>query len=155
MPLEDLQLELANFNDYYYSYYRCFMLRKLGFKQIDADLGSQLVVESINLLKDSQYSYHQFFIDLTTQFNHGWQLDDRTILENSELNSAHKETWQKLYHQALAPMSVEDLEQVQNTLDEYNPSIIPVRPIIEAIWEPITIEDNWQPFYDLLEQIKR
>ena len=150
---EDLQLELANFNDYYQEYYRCFMLSKLGFQDINSDLGNQLVEATINLLQDSQYSYHQFFIDLTTQFNHGWQLDDRVILENSELNSPHRETWQKLYHQALATMSPEDLEQVQNTLEQYNPKIVPVRPIIEAVWETITLEDDWQPFYGLLEQI--
>ncbi|WP_202225566.1 protein adenylyltransferase SelO family protein [Okeania sp. KiyG1] len=28
-----------------------------------------------------------------------------------------------------------------------------IRPIIESVWEPITVEDNWQPFYDLLKQI--
>ena len=49
---------------------------------------------------------------------------------------------------------MEDLNKVQDTLQDYNPSIVPVRPIIEAIWEPITVEDDWQPFYDLLKRIK-
>ena len=51
-------------------------------------------------------------------------------------------------------MSEENLKQIKNNLNKYNPKIIPVRPIIEAIWEPITRENNWQPFYDLLKQIK-
>ena len=154
IPGDDLQVGLANFNDYYEQYYQDLILKKLGLTKIDSDLGGKLVEKTVELLKDSQYGYHQFFIDLTTQFNYGWQSDDRLILENSDLNSAHRQTWQKLYHQALAKLSEEDLTQVQNTLKQYNPRIVPVRPIIEAIWEPITTENNWQPFDDLLQQIK-
>ena len=154
IPADDLQLELANFHDYYEQYYQSLMLKKLGLTKIDSDLGFQLIEKTINLLEDSQYSYQQFFIDLTTQFNYGWQRDDRLILENSKLNSPQREKWQKLYHQVLENMSEENLKQIKNNLNKYNPQIVPVRPIIEAIWEPITRENNWQPFYDLLKQIK-
>ncbi len=153
IPEDDLQLELAKFNDFYEKHYQSLMLRKLGLKELYSEQGFELIAQTISLLKDSQYSYHQFFTDLTNQFNDGWQKDDRTILENSDLNSSYKQTWQRLYHQALKQMSSENFQEVKNTLNQYNPQIVPIRSVIEPIWEPITIEDNWQPFYDLLEQI--
>jgi uncharacterized protein YdiU (UPF0061 family) len=33
-------------------------------------------------------------------------------------------------------------------LKQHNPTTILLRPEIEAVWERITIEDDWQPFYD-------
>ena len=38
-------------------------------------------------------------------------------------------------------------------LQQYNPQQNLIRSVIESVWEPITLEDNWQPFYDLLQQI--
>jgi hypothetical protein len=32
--------------------------------------------------------------------------------------------------------------------------VVIIRPEIEAVWEQITLEDNWQPFYNLLTQIQ-
>ncbi len=155
MPNEDLQLQLVNFNGYYEQYYQELMLRKLGLSTIESDkLASELVGETINLLKDSQYSYHQFFVDLRSQFNYGWQKDPDLILENSEINSSYFRSWQRVYRRAIEHLSQEQLAKVKTTLEKYNPTIVPVRPVIEAIWEPITTEDDWQPFYDLLSQIR-
>jgi uncharacterized protein YdiU (UPF0061 family) len=48
-----------------------------------------------------------------------------------------------------------DLEGMRERMAKYNPETVILRPKIEAVWEPIAQEDNWQPFYDLLDQIKR
>ena len=153
IPSEDLQIELANFNDYYKQYYQDLMLRKLGLKDISDSLAKDLIAETIDLLKDSEYSYHQFFIDLTNQFNDGWFADYYLILENSELDSVYKKSWQRLYYEALRKMSTENKQQISQTLEKYNPQIVPVRPVIEAIWQPITENDDWQPLYNLLQKI--
>ncbi|MEB3210203.1 MAG: protein adenylyltransferase SelO family protein, partial [Leptolyngbyaceae bacterium] len=48
----------------------------------------------------------------------------------------------------------EKLEQVSITLARHNPDSVPIRSEIEAIWEPIVLRDDWQPFYELLKQIR-
>ena len=35
-----------------------------------------------------------------------------------------------------------------------NPQTILLRPQIEAIWEPITQTNDWEPFYALLDKIR-
>ena len=52
-------------------------------------------------------------------------------------------------------MCMGDRSKPCQTLAQHNPDIVPVRPEIEAIWEPITLHDDWQPFYDLLKRIQQ
>jgi serine/tyrosine/threonine adenylyltransferase len=44
---------------------------------------------------------------------------------------------------------------VAHRLAQHNPTTVPIRPEIEAVWAAIDQEDNWQPFHDLLERIER
>ncbi|MFN7356140.1 MAG: protein adenylyltransferase SelO family protein [Pseudanabaena sp.] len=39
-------------------------------------------------------------------------------------------------------------------LQQANPTIIFLRPKIEEVWEKITVDDNWQPLYDAIAQLK-
>jgi serine/tyrosine/threonine adenylyltransferase len=39
-------------------------------------------------------------------------------------------------------------------MSKSNPQTILLRPQIEAIWEPIAQENNWEPFYTLLAKIR-
>ncbi len=64
------------------------------------------------------------------------------------------EQWRSLYGRSLQSLSSQELEQVSMRLRRHNPNCVPVRPEIEAVWEPITLEDNWQPFDDLVERIR-
>jgi serine/tyrosine/threonine adenylyltransferase len=32
--------------------------------------------------------------------------------------------------------------------------VVPLRPLIENVWDAIALEDNWQPFYDLVHQLQ-
>jgi uncharacterized protein YdiU (UPF0061 family) len=153
IPYQDLQAQLINYEQYYEQYYQSLMLKKLGFNNLSDNLGKKLVEETVNLLKESQVSYHQFFADLASQFNYGWHEKHSLILENSDLNSSNLDIWKKLYHQALENFVREELDLIKDTLNQYNPQIVPTRNTIEEIWHPITTEDNWQPFYDLLEKI--
>ncbi len=154
MSLEDLQQELARFDRIYQGYYQGLMLKKLGFFKLDNNLAKRLVQETIDLLKESQFSYPQFFADLAHQFNYGWHNNYELVLENSEIKSSNLDNWKRLYHRCLEMFVREELDQIQSCLNQYNPQIVPIRAIIEAIWHPITTEDDWLPFYDLLEKIK-
>ncbi|NES71980.1 MAG: YdiU family protein, partial [Okeania sp. SIO2D1] len=63
------------------------------------------------------------------------------------------ERWQKLYHQALNSIHVDEMGQIGDRLKAHNPHTALLRPLIERVWQPIVEEDNWQPFYDLLKTI--
>lgn len=154
IPSDDLSAQLTNYQQYYDQYYQSFMLKKLGFNNLPDNLAKKLVTETVNLLKESQVSYSQFFADLASQFNYGWHENFSLILENSDINSSNFNTWKKLYHQALENFVREELDNIKITLNQYNPQIVPIRNIIEEIWQPITTEDNWQPFNDLLTKIR-
>ncbi|MGI0483132.1 protein adenylyltransferase SelO [Geminocystis sp. CENA526] len=152
IPFEALQARLSQYDFYYQQFYHSLMVKKLGFENLPENLGKKLLTQTIDLLKESQYSYHQFFADLASQFNYGWHENPDLILENTEIKYSHFRSWRLLYHQALENFVREELDEIKNRLDRANPPVVPVRSIIEAIWHPISAEDNWQPFYDLLQQ---
>lgn len=154
IPSGDLQAQLLDYDKYYQQYYQSLMIKKLGFNNLPDKLGKQLVVETISLLKESQINYGEFFANLASQFNYGWHENYNLILENTTINSSNFDIWKKLYHQALQNFIPEELDNIKNTLNQYNPQIIPVRNTIEEIWQPINDDDNWQPFYHLLHKIK-
>ena len=62
--------------------------------------------------------------------------------------------WAGLYHQVLTNLSTDEIEKIAQTLIQYNPRTVILRPVIESIWEPIAQENSWQPFYDLLKEIQ-
>ncbi|HIK37910.1 MAG TPA: YdiU family protein [Geminocystis sp. M7585_C2015_104] len=156
IPKQDLEEELVYFDDYYRQYYLDLMLSKLGFKFLDdKQLGEELVRQTIILLKDSQYPYHQFFADLAQDFNYSWHNDENLILENRDINAANMSNWRRLYHRCLEQFVRDELDKIEKTLHQYNPQIVPIPDIIESVWEPISVNDNWQPLYDLLEAIKK
>ena len=70
------------------------------------------------------------------------------------LDTSNLDNWKRLYHQCLETFVRDELDQIQVTLNQYNPQIVPIRAIIETVWHHITTEDNWLPFYDLLAKIK-
>lgn len=43
------------------------------------------------------------------------------------------------------------MANVGTTLIQYNPQSNLLRPVIEEIWQPIVEQDNWQPFYNLIQ----
>ncbi|MGB7416994.1 MAG: YdiU family protein [Thermosynechococcaceae cyanobacterium] len=167
----EMMASLETFDQAYHSAYRQRMLQKLGFDGERCDdrrsvvdhrnfpddkpnPADQLLTLTLDFLQKTQMGYHDFFAELREQFNHQWAIDAGHILSESKLLAAHLkqlEPWQKLYGQLLE--HEEDLESVRQRLG-MNPRIVITRPIIEAIWEPITTEDNWQPFYELLNKLQ-
>ncbi|WP_035987476.1 protein adenylyltransferase SelO family protein [Leptolyngbya sp. KIOST-1] len=131
------------------------MLQKLGFEQLDADLATALVNQTIDLLSAVQVGYHDFFFALTEQFSPRWReqagdIFSTTLQASDSAAAAQLEPWRQIYHRCLQSLKAEQMEQVAALLKGTNPQTVLLRPEIEAVWEPITTEDNWQPFYDLL-----
>ncbi len=154
---------LETFDQTYHRTYRKRMLKKLGFdsktcyNQAIADApnpADQLLTLTLDFLQKTQIGYHDFFAELRLQCNDQWQVDAGYILSESKLLAGHLkqlEPWQQSYAKLLEQAEIETVKQ---KLQTHNPLTVITRPTIEAIWEPICVEDNWQPFYDLLMNLK-
>lgn len=155
----DLEAGLAQFEDRYTAVYRQRMMQKLGFDALSDQQANELLTLTIQLLQNAQVGYHDFFYELRQSFNATWREDASHILAdavspNADALASQFKLWRQSYHQALNSLPADALTQIEKCLQQHNPSIVIVRPEIEAVWEPITAEDNWQPFYDLLKRIR-
>ena len=60
-----------------------------------------------------------------------------------------------IYHQLLIRVAIAELDNIANQLQQANPLVIFLRPKIEEIWERITVDDNWQPLYEAIAEMKK
>ena len=113
----------------------------------------------MQLLSDTQVGYHQFFFDLSQAFKLRWLKDLNLVLSESELmpelmaNSGYHR-WLEIYHRVLSSIPESEFNSVGEIMVRSNPQTILLRPQIEAIWEPITQTNDWEPFYALLAKIR-
>jgi serine/tyrosine/threonine adenylyltransferase len=149
----DMDVALAKFDDFYYAAYRQLMINKLGFDDLPEGEADELLKVTIKLLAESQVDYHGFFFELRKQFDRSWRDDANRIFAEAEPTEliAH---WRQFYCHVLQTFSEEDLDQIAARLRQQNPEQSLLRPTIEAVWESIAIEDNWEPFYELVKQIQ-
>ena len=155
----DLEAGLAPYRSHYYAAYKQRMLAKLGFRDLLAELGDELLRLTLELLENTHVGYHDFFIGLTGQFSEQWCEGPEHILQTTVNNSDDDaatllKAWRLHYHTCLTTLSAAEIIQVAECLRQSNPANVLLRPEIEAIWEPIVSEDNWQPFYELLAKIQ-
>jgi serine/tyrosine/threonine adenylyltransferase len=159
MPEADLETALAPFKERYEAYYQGRMLSKLGFVALTDDLATALMQQTLDLLNAVEVGYHDFFLALTQQFAPDWHDDAsqifRATLQASDAVAAdHLDRWRQIYHRCLQSLPPAEMATVAATLRSTNPVTVLLRPEIEAIWEPITVEDDWQPFYTLLHRLQ-
>ncbi len=150
---------LAKFESFYFPHYKQLMLRKLGLEGETTPARDELLVATLQLLADTQVGYHQFFYDLSQAFTLRWKQDLNSILNETELmpevvGNAGYQKWLQLYHQVLNDIPESELDAIDRLLTRSNPQTILLRPQIEAIWEPIAQENNWEPFNSLLGKIR-
>ncbi|NDJ18239.1 protein adenylyltransferase SelO [Myxacorys almedinensis] len=156
IALPDLETSLSAFDQYYEEAYQQRMLYRLGFDQVEDSIAKKLVVLTVQFLKESQVDYHDFFWKLTDQFSPQWRenpsyMFSEVTLSDEFINLLNQ--WRETYHLALN-LVADDPTQISDRLRQYNSEVGLVRPEIEAIWEPIVQQDDWQPFYDLLTRIR-
>ncbi len=155
----EMTAALANFEGYYFSYYKKLMLRKLGLEGETTPQRDELLVATLQLLSDTQAGYHQFFFDLSQAFKLRWIKDLNLVLNEAELmpeimaNSGYHR-WLEIYHQVLSKIPKSEFNSIVEIMTRSNPQTVPLRPQIEAIWEPIDRDNDWEPFYALLGKIR-
>lgn len=154
----DLDTGLATFWESYEQTYQERMLSKLGF-ELPIGAGEKALLNcTIELLKETQVSYHDFFADLARQFSPDWREDVSHIFREVTLTKDDLASlwnhWKILYFNLLLSLPEHEMELIKTRLQANNPSIVPVRSHIEAAWKPITEADDWSTFYDLLERIR-
>jgi uncharacterized protein YdiU (UPF0061 family) len=159
IPQADMEAALAKFDDHYYMHYRQLMINKLGFEELPEADAEELLGITVQFLNDSQVGYHAFFSELAQQFDPSWRNDAGQIFNRKEfLESAEQPLsvgkWPELYHHLLQNLSTAQLEDIAKCLRDKNPKTALLRPVIEAVWESITQEDNWEPFYELVKRIQ-
>jgi uncharacterized protein YdiU (UPF0061 family) len=152
----DLDTGLSKFAEYYQAEYRALMLKKLGFADLQLEEADEFLRLTITFLHDSQVGYHQFFADIATNFSSKWRDDPALVMNGSEIipplgKSVIFDNWCFLYHKILNHFDIEQMDKIGKTLTETNPKTALLRPVIESVWEQITENDNWGPFYDLVE----
>jgi len=156
---EEMEVGLAMFDENYQIEYRRLILNKLGFSEIILPEFDQLLGQTIRLLQETQVGYHDFFIKLSQSFSSNWRDDPSLIFKNVDflpLDGASEllENWRNLYQQILNKLPPDEMANIAQQMQRSNPKIVLLRPVIEAVWEAIANEDNWEPFYDLLSKIQ-
>jgi uncharacterized protein YdiU (UPF0061 family) len=164
LSVEDMKADLEAFGDRFEATYRSRMIQKLGLADLPDPLASDLLQKTVQLLVDSEIGYADFFRALRQQFSPMWRQDASLVLNeaiapngmdaiDTVLHHGHFKDWRATYHHALSQVPESELDAVPRRLKRHNPLMLLIRPEIEAIWEPITTDDNWTPFYDLLNRI--
>ena len=159
IPVEDMDIILKEFDEHYYQTYNERMLNKLGFANLAQPEAEELLMSTLTLLQKTQVGYHTFFSELTEQFNRNWRDDAANILKSeSFLNSSEAtgllEAWRNLYLQILLSLPESEMDNMLERLQRHNPKTVLLRPEIEAVWEKIDQEDNWEPFYQLISRLR-
>ncbi len=156
----EMSAALSKFEGYYFPYYKKLMFQKLGLVGESSPDRDELLIATLQLLADTQVGYHEFFFALTQVFDRKWSQDINSILHETELMpevvaaSSAYQNWLQLYHRVLSNISGSEFHSIGDILARSNPQTILLRPQIEAIWEPISKDDDWEPFYDLLAKIR-
>jgi uncharacterized protein YdiU (UPF0061 family) len=150
---------LSQFEDHYQQVYQQRMLQKLGFEPTSSPEAAELLSLTLEFLAQSQIGYHTFFLELTRQFSPTWRTASQAIFSQGDWEQSPKlkallESWRQLYHQLLGQLPETEMAAISERLRSTNPETVLLRSEIEAIWEPITAEDDWQPFYTLVRRLQ-
>ncbi|MFQ3679374.1 MAG: YdiU family protein [Pseudanabaenaceae cyanobacterium] len=154
----DLETGLARFAPTYRQTYQTLFLQRLGLPPLPDDLATDLILATLKFLAVSQIGYHEFFARLRTGFAPEWRDRPAAILADGvwpgdeAINRA--QIWQDLYSTALRSLPPADWEAVPTRLRQANPTTVLLRPAIEAVWEKIVTEDDWQPFQALVTALR-
>ncbi|MBP0028279.1 protein adenylyltransferase SelO [Roseofilum sp. Guam] len=156
IPKTAMQESLEQFKVHYEQAYQQLILHRLGLDcdQVEEKEAQELVELTLKLLKDTQKGYPQFFMGLRDRFDPIWSKHIDEIPNWSSAGpSSIWQAWKILYHRVLGRNGEEKLAEIGDRLQKANPQVDLLRPAIEAIWNPIMVDDNWQPFINFLEQL--
>jgi serine/tyrosine/threonine adenylyltransferase len=159
MEQADMEVGLVKFQEHYRAAYCEIMLNRLGLEQLSPQEAEEIITLTLQFLSSTQMGYHDFFIALRQQFDRSWREDNTNILSRLDLELSDQskqilENWRSLYYQYLIRMPEAEMAAIAERLKRHNPTTILLRLEIESVWERITLDDDWQPFYDLVAAIQ-
>jgi uncharacterized protein YdiU (UPF0061 family) len=160
MDKGDMQASLQKFKDFYREAYCEMMIKRLGFATLSEPETEDLIGATLELLSNVQaIGYNQFFVNLRQAFHSNWREDASNIFSNHDWEITEEQLpllkkWREVYHQLLIRQPIAELDNIAQQLQQANPKIIFLRPKIEEVWERITVDDDWQPFYEAMSQLK-
>ncbi len=139
-----MEAALDGFDEHYHQAYTSGLLRRLGFKDLPASLGIDLVVATLRGIAMNKIGYHEFFLHLRSQAQ---------VTGNPEAVCPQGQSWEEWQHLYCQACKLLPPEQIQQTLVTANPRVVPLRPVIEEVWQAIDQRDDWQPFQTLIQQM--
>jgi serine/tyrosine/threonine adenylyltransferase len=164
----EMERSLGQFYPQFRQVYLQRMSRKLGFEvqlqssptgEVPESMATELLRLTLQLLYDSKADYHDFFRQLRSQFHPNWRTQESEILitftATDEKSRSLFEAWRSLYFKLLQSLPEVEMAAIAQRLIDHNPLTVIVRPEIEAVWQPIVEQDDWQPFNQLLERIRQ
>lgn len=164
LPLSEMDQILEEFDDRFRETFLQRMLHRLGLETLEAPLDRELVKQTLELLQQQQSDYHNFFRQLRHWFSPTWAADPSKIpitLFTSVTAPSMPEVlteqwcaWRDCYHLILSRLSPTELIAISERLARYNPLTPLVRSEIETVWKAIDEQDDWQPFYDLIDRLR-
>ena len=160
MDRDDMQASLQKFKDFYRDAYCDMMRKRLGFSTLSEPETEDLIGATLELLANVQaIGYNQFFVKLRQDFQANWREGANHIFADHDwqISDEHLpllQKWREVYHQLLIRQPLEAIANIQQQLQAANPTIIFLRPKIEELWERITVDDDWQPLYEAIAQLK-
>lgn len=159
IPVSEMEAALETFPELYTQYYHQQMLHKLGFEELPLWETEELIDLTLQFLFLTRVGYHQFFRELRQRFSLQWCEDADCILHDLEFLVPEEEIpllkrWCWLYHQLLVERSLAEIQEISQRLQQFNPVAVLLESEIEAIWNAICDDDNWQPFIDRLQLIQ-
>jgi serine/tyrosine/threonine adenylyltransferase len=163
MSTTDMEAGIAKFRNSYRDEYTAKMSLRLGFEppcppESPMEI-EELISVTLQFLAETQMGYHDFFIKLRTEFQPVWRdrMDQIWLGLDQSLNEKSKiilEIWRSRYHQILRRLTLDQVADIPKRLETANPTTILLRPAIESVWERITIDNDWLPFYDLIQKLR-
>ncbi len=163
MDKNDMQSSLQQFKDFYRTAYCDMMLKRLGIVNLAEPETEDLIGATLELMAAiPAIGYNQFFVNLRQSFHPNWREDANHIFGNlreydwkiTDEQNPLLEKWRMVYHQLLIRQPSDSMAAIAQQLQSANPTVIFLRPKIEELWEHISTDDNWQPFYEAIAALK-
>jgi len=156
---DEMEAGLSQFEEHYQQVYQQRMLQKLGFETTALPEAAQLLNLTLEFLSQSQIGYHTFFLELTRQFSPAWRTASQINFSPADWEltpelKALLESWRQLYPRLLGQLPETEMAAIGDRLRSTNPETVLLRSEIEAVWEPIVTEDDWQPFSALVKRVQ-
>ncbi|MDX2257068.1 MAG: YdiU family protein [Pseudanabaenaceae cyanobacterium bins.39] len=165
MSKDELQSALQEFKHFYRNAYCQMMLKRLGLPHLSEPETEDLIGATLELMSlVPAVGYNQFFVNLRQCFHANWREAPQNIFAEDALLQQWQLTdeqlpvldkWRNVYYQLLIRQPIAAMDEVSAQLQSANPTMIFLRPKIEELWEQITVDDNWQPFYEAIAQLKQ